>query len=221
MTRAAEYQVGGGIMIGSRLLTGGGLHAQGAGDRPRRGRRRRRLARFGSTPAARMQVGPDSAGAVPGPVCYDLGGDEPTVTDANVVLGYLNPDSLWSAVALKLDAERARRVFDERDRRAARPVARACGLRRASDRRLQHDPRDPRRVERARPRPARLRLVRVRRQRPAVRRRDGAARSACERVVVPPSPGLFSSFGLLYAEVEHHYSRTFRAPAPQASTSPR
>ena len=39
-----------------------------------------------------LQVGPQSAGAEPGPACYELGGDQPTVTDANVVLGYINPD---------------------------------------------------------------------------------------------------------------------------------
>jgi N-methylhydantoinase A len=39
-----------------------------------------------------LQVGPQSAGAEPGPACYGLGGDQPTVTDANVVLGYINPD---------------------------------------------------------------------------------------------------------------------------------
>ena len=38
-----------------------------------------------------LQVGPRSAGAFPGPLCYDLGGTEPTITDANVILGYLNP----------------------------------------------------------------------------------------------------------------------------------
>ncbi len=38
-----------------------------------------------------LKVGPDSAGAEPGPVCYDRGGEEPTVTDADVVLGYINP----------------------------------------------------------------------------------------------------------------------------------
>jgi N-methylhydantoinase A len=40
----------------------------------------------------RMQVGPDSAGAVPGPVCFDRGGMEPTVTDADVLLGYIDPE---------------------------------------------------------------------------------------------------------------------------------
>ena len=44
--------------------------------------------------SGRLQVGPASAGAVPGPACYGLGGAEPTVTDANLVLGYLNPDYL-------------------------------------------------------------------------------------------------------------------------------
>src|SRR5205085_12471736 len=39
-----------------------------------------------------LRVGPDSAGAVPGPACYGRGGDRPTVTDADVLLGYLNPD---------------------------------------------------------------------------------------------------------------------------------
>ena len=39
-----------------------------------------------------LQVGPESAGAEPGPVCYETGGERPTVTDANVVLGYINPD---------------------------------------------------------------------------------------------------------------------------------
>lgn len=43
----------------------------------------------------RLTVGPRSAGSMPGPVCYDLGGTEPTVTDADVVLGYINPDTYY------------------------------------------------------------------------------------------------------------------------------
>ena len=81
--RATEYQVGGGIMLGSRLLTGAGyllrvpaidLAEVGAGG--------------GSIvwldAGGALQVGPRSAGASPGPLCYDLGGTEPTITDANV-----------------------------------------------------------------------------------------------------------------------------------------
>jgi N-methylhydantoinase A len=54
-----------------------------------------------------IQVGPQSAGSVPGPACYALGGTAPTVTDANLVLGYLNPKS-FAGGQMTLDAEAAR-----------------------------------------------------------------------------------------------------------------
>ena len=63
-----------------------------------------------------LQVGPRSAGASPGPLCYDLGGTEPTVTDANVVLGYLNPTALAGG-AVKLNAARAARDLPGAGRR--------------------------------------------------------------------------------------------------------
>ena len=53
-----------------------------------------------------LQVGPQSAGAEPGPACYGRGGEEPTVSDANLVLGYLNPDGLVGG-RLPLDRESA------------------------------------------------------------------------------------------------------------------
>jgi N-methylhydantoinase A/oxoprolinase/acetone carboxylase beta subunit len=54
-----------------------------------------------------LKVGPQSAGASPGPACYGLGGQEPTVTDANLLLGYLNPDYfLGGRMALNVDAAR-------------------------------------------------------------------------------------------------------------------
>jgi hypothetical protein len=65
-----------------------------------------------------LQVGPTSAGAVPGPVCYDQGGAEPTVTDGNVVLGYINPAHLVGG-ALSLNAAKARAVIADR---IARPL---------------------------------------------------------------------------------------------------
>jgi N-methylhydantoinase A len=59
-------------------------------------------------PGGALRVGPRSAGADPGPVCYGRGGTEPTVTDANLLLGYLSPDSpLAGGVALDLEAARA------------------------------------------------------------------------------------------------------------------
>lgn len=60
----------------------------------------------------RLRVGPQSAGASPGPACYGLGGDRPTVTDANLALGYLNPDYFLGG-RMALDADAARRALAE------------------------------------------------------------------------------------------------------------
>lgn len=93
ITRTDEYEVGGGISLSSRLLKGGGyalklpvidISEVGAGGGS--------IIRVDG--AGAVKVGPDSAGAVPGPVCYGTGGTRPTVTDANMVLGYLNPTAL-------------------------------------------------------------------------------------------------------------------------------
>jgi N-methylhydantoinase A len=60
-----------------------------------------------------LAVGPDSAGADPGPVCYGLGGTEPTVTDADLLLGYLDPGYFLGG-RLALDLDGARRALDEK-----------------------------------------------------------------------------------------------------------
>jgi N-methylhydantoinase A len=67
-----------------------------------------------------LRVGPDSAGADPGPVAYGLGGTEPTVTDADLVLGYLDP-GFFLGGRMALDVDAARRAIEER-------VARPLGL---------------------------------------------------------------------------------------------
>jgi N-methylhydantoinase A len=67
-----------------------------------------------------LKVGPDSAGADPGPACYGLGGQEPTVTDADLVLGYLDANFFLGG-RMRLDVEAARRAITER-------VARPMGL---------------------------------------------------------------------------------------------
>ncbi len=56
--------------------------------------------------AGALKVGPRSAGAVPGPACYGQGGTEPTVSDANLMLGYLNPERVYGG-AIRLDGKRA------------------------------------------------------------------------------------------------------------------
>jgi N-methylhydantoinase A len=112
LSRALEYSVGGGVTIGSRLLSGAGyilkvpaidLAEVGAGG--------------GSViwidAGGALQIGPHSAGASPGPVCYDLGGTLPTSTDVNVVLGYINPDHLVDG-ALKVNARRRVRSSQRR-----------------------------------------------------------------------------------------------------------
>jgi N-methylhydantoinase A len=76
-----------------------------------------------------LQVGPDSAGAEPGPICYRRGGTEPTVTDADLLLGYLDADYFLGGT-MQLDAGAARRGIDER---VARPlgisaIEAACGI---------------------------------------------------------------------------------------------
>ena len=90
-----------------------------AGHRPRRDRRRRRLHRLGRLRrrAARRAA---SAGADPGPACYGRGGTEPTVTDANLVLGRLNPDYFLGGEHGARRRARAKRAIEHALRRAAR-----------------------------------------------------------------------------------------------------
>lgn len=61
----------------------------------------------------KLKVGPQSAGALPGPVCFDLGGSEPTVTDADLILGYLDPDFFLGG-KMKLNLEKARQVMKQK-----------------------------------------------------------------------------------------------------------
>ena len=93
VTRSLEYQVGAGMMIGSRLLTGAGyLLKVPAIDLAEVGAGGGSLVWIDA--GGSLQVGPHSAGASPGPVCYDQGGMQPTITDANIILGYINPQYL-------------------------------------------------------------------------------------------------------------------------------
>ena len=60
-----------------------------------------------------LRMGPDSAGAHPGPVCYGLGGELPTCTDANLILGYLSPD-YFAGGSMPLNSESARSAIEEK-----------------------------------------------------------------------------------------------------------
>ncbi|HEV2336891.1 MAG TPA: hydantoinase/oxoprolinase family protein [Stellaceae bacterium] len=205
LTRATEYQVGAGIVLGSRLLSGAGytlkvpaidLAEVGAGG--------------GSIlwidAGGALQAGPHSAGAVPGPVAYDQGGLEPTVTDANVVLGYLNPGQLVGG-AVRLNAAKARAVIADK---IARPLGlsleeaaygahliAASNMIRALKAVSSERGRDPREYA----------LVAFGGNGPVFA--AGMAEALrIPQVLIPPSAGVFSSFGLLYAEIEYYFTRT-------------
>jgi N-methylhydantoinase A len=214
IARAQEYAVGAGIMIGSRLLTGAGytlkvpaidLAEVGAGGG----------SHVWIDAGGALQAGPESAGASPGPVCYDMGGETPTITDANVLLGYINPGHLVGG-ALKLNAGKARAAFEtkiakplgmavERAAYGAHLIA-ASNMIRAIKAVSTERGRDPREFA----------LFAFGGNGPLFAAGMAAALGIA-RIVIPPSAGLFSSFGLLYADVEHHYARTFRRLLRQAN----
>ena len=88
--RTEAIEVGGGVMAGSRLLVGAGYMLKlPAIDLAEVGAGGGSICRLDS--AGAPKVGPESAGAAPGPVCYGRGGTAPTITDCNLVLGYLDP----------------------------------------------------------------------------------------------------------------------------------
>ena len=207
VTRAQEYAVGAGIMIGSRLLTGAGytlkvpaidLAEVGAGGG----------SHVWIDAGGALQIGPESAGASPGPICYDQGGTVPTVTDANVLLGYINPLHLVGG-ALKLNADKARKAFAETIAAPLKmtPEQAAFGAHRIA---ASNMIRAIRAVSSERGRdPREFALFAFGGNGPLFAA-GMAAELGISRVVVPPCAGLFSSFGLLYADVEYHFARTLR-----------
>ena len=165
-------------------------------------------------PGGALRVGPESAGAEPGPVCYGQGGERPTVTDADMVLGYLNPVALLGG-ALPVDRARAVAAIEAH---VARPLgltalAAAAGVVDVVDAGMAaalrivsvergHDPRESTLIAFGGAGPVH------------------AARLAQEleipRVVVPPIPGGFSALGLVASDVRRDYARTFYAPLASA-----
>ena len=156
--------------------------------------------------ASLLRVGPRSAGADPGPVCYASGGTEPTITDANLVLGRIDPGYFLGG-EIALDVAAAREAIADR---CARPLnmelveaahgiveianaAMAGALRRISIQR-GFDPRD-------------FALVAFGGAGPLHANRL-AAELDIPLVVVPRSPGTFSAMGLLATDLRHEYNTT-------------
>ncbi len=153
-----------------------------------------------------LTVGPQSAGAEPGPAAYGRGGSEATVTDAHVVLGHLPANLLGGRMAL--DAEAARRAIERQGRAHRSASPRGSGRARHSGHpRQQHDGGAAHRLGRARPRSARLHPGAVRRRRPAAWLRARRA-AGHQRVLIPTAPGVLCADGLLAADLKADFSRT-------------
>jgi N-methylhydantoinase A len=160
-----------------------------------------------------LHVGPQSAGADPGPACYGRGGTVPTVTDASVVLGYLNP-YYFAGGDLTLQVDKAYQVVrDMAVRLHMTPEALAAGLHHILNAGMADE----------------IRLVSVRRgydpRQFALVPLGGAgpvhggrlaAMLSIPTTVVPAAPGVLSAFGLLVADIEHDQSRTFAVKADEA-----
>jgi len=203
LARTHEYEFRAGMSVPSRFIKAGGYMMRvptvdvaevgnGAGS----------IAAI--DPAGLLTVGPRSAGAAPGPVCYGRGGTQPTVTDANVVLGFLPPQ--LAGGTLRLDVAAARLAIE---RQLAKPLglsieAAALGIREVANANMVRairavtverglDPRD-------------LTLLAFGGSGP-VHAADLARTLGISRVLFPPSPGVFTAMGMLAGTVEHHELR--------------
>ena len=157
-----------------------------------------------------VQVGPESAGADPGPICYGFGGQEPTVTDADLVLGYLNPDYFLGG-EMRLDPDAAARGLTERLARpldrdlvdAARTVHRVVNETMASAVKMHV-------IEKGGD-PGRATLVAFGGAGP-VHAYNLARALGMGRVMVPMQAGVMSAQGLLHSPPAFDLTRTYKAP---------
>jgi N-methylhydantoinase A len=159
-----------------------------------------------------LRVGPQSAGATPGPICYGRGGEKPTITDANLVLGRLNPDRLLAVENPVLLDHVRRRIAEE----VGKPLgldwadAAAAILRIANDRmagaiRLVsmargHDPRDFALFAFGGAGPLHATAL--------------ARELALPKVLVPARPGITNALGCVVADLRRDFVRTINKPLP-------
>ncbi|MCX6643258.1 MAG: hydantoinase/oxoprolinase family protein [Candidatus Bathyarchaeota archaeon] len=150
-----------------------------------------------------LHIGPTSAGAIPGPVCYGRGGTQPTITDANLILGRLNPSSLLSG-GMKIHLELARDAMEVLSGKIGMGVEEATiSIIRLANSMMGKI----------------LRIVSVERGYDprgfAVVAFGGAGpMHVCAlaeelevtRIIIPPNPGMFSALGLLTADLFHDYT---------------
>ena len=200
-----EYEVGASLSAGNRLVGGGGeLIRAPSIDIAEVGSGGGSIAFLDG--AGGVRVGPRSAGAVPGPACYSRGGREPTVTDANVVLGYIRPGRLANG-DIVIDPDAARSAVQDR---IAAPLdmdllQAAEGIHRIANARTM---RALRAVSTERGRDPREFVLMAFGGSGPVHAAGLAQELHIRQVIVPPLPGLFSALGLLASGVEHHDVRS-------------
>lgn len=148
-----------------------------------------------------LKVGPQSAGALPGPACYGLGGTEPTVTDANLVLGILNPDyfhggrtRLYPELAAKVIHDKIAKFFGWSIEEAAAAIIRIATANMTEMVRLisirkGYDPREFSLLAYGGAGPLHAGLI--------------AEELSIPQTIIPPLAGLFSALGLLVAGIRH------------------
>jgi N-methylhydantoinase A len=157
-----------------------------------------------------LEVGPQSAGAVPGPACYGRGGTEPTITDCNLILGFLSEDNFLGG-QMRLDLAKARQAVDER---VAKPLGMsiedaASGVIHVIDVKMEeaikaistmrgHDLRDFMLLAFGGAGP--LHAGRIARD------------LSMAGVIVPLYPGVYSAIGLLMSDVKHDYVQSRMTP---------
>ncbi len=162
-----------------------------------------------------LTIGPHSAGADPGPACYGRGGTHPTVTDADVVCGYLNPDYFLGG-AQALDAAAAAEALRVHIAEPLKVSLRdaAAGIRRIVDMRMADE----------------IRVFAAKRGvdltaftllpfggAGAVHAAAVADELGMRRILVPPRPGAFSALGLLCTDVVHDYIRSDLKPLDEVT----
>jgi N-methylhydantoinase A len=218
---AEEYEVGGGMSSRSALAGGGGyalklpvidISEVGAG-----GGSIAWLDKAGS-----LKVGPQSAGAVPGPACYGSGDGAPTVTDANVCLGYLNPEALAGGT-VPIHADLARRAVEDR---IARPLGRelletAYGIHTVANANMM---KAVKAVTTNRGRDPRDFALLAFGGSGGVHAVDLARVLQVRRVILPRAAGVFSAVGLLFSKLEVNETapflhRALELPLPEAERS--
>jgi len=166
--------------------------------------------------AGGLKVGPKSAGADPGPVCYSRGGSQPTVTDASFALGYLNAETF--AGGISLDIPRGLAAIEEKIAKplglgtteAALGIHTILNANMAQTLRLVsikrgYDPRD-------------LTLVALGGAGP-IHAGKLAEDVHISRVLVPPTPGVLSAMGLMLAPIQHDAQSSFVRPANSVKES--